>query len=400
VQTDELDLAWEGETERGRHRRSAFGGLRGSGNRGTGSRGGKSLLAFVLALAILGGLVGGVWYGFNRVQGFFTAPDYDSVGTGEARIEVRSGDTAADIGQTLVDAKVVKSSRAFIEAAQDEPRSRNVSPGFYKMRLRMSAASALALLLNPASRLVNRVTVPEGLTDKETFAVLAKATGIAAEEFETAAKDPVALGVPELWFTRNDGKEAARSSEGFLFPSTYEVSPGMSATRVLQLMITQFLKVADEISMLDNAQAKGLSPFTSLIAASLAEGEAGTAEDMPKVTRVIYNRLNRKPPMPLEFDSTTNYWRELKGQPRKDNLNDTELLDPTNPYRTYGLAGLPPGPIGNPGRTALLASINPTPGAPWLYFVKIDKSGRSEFTDSFAQHERNIETAKQNGAFD
>jgi UPF0755 protein len=112
------------------------------------------------------------------------------------------------------------------------------------------------------------------------------------------------------------------------------------------------------------------------------------------VARVVYNRLDKS--MNLEFDSTTNYWRELNGQPRKFGLTTPEQQDPTNPYRTYGAAGLPPGPIGNPGKDALLAALNPEPG-PWLYFVRIDKAGNSAFTDNYAQHQRNIALAKQNG---
>ena len=135
-----------------------------------------------------------------------------------------------------------------------------------------------------------------------------------------------------------------------------------------------------------------------LIVASLVEKES-IVSDMPKVARVVYNRLNHKPaPMNLEFDSTTNYWRELNGLPRKFNLTTPELTDPTNQYRTYGLAGLPPGPIGNPGKDALTAAINPTLDQPWIYFVRIDKTGRSEFTDNLAQHQKNIAQAKANGA--
>jgi UPF0755 protein len=131
----------------------------------------------------------------------------------------------------------------------------------------------------------------------------------------------------------------------------------------------------------------------------LVQAEAGNTADMAKVSRVVYNRLNHKPTaMPLEFDSTSNYWRQLHGQERKHNLTDAENNDASNPYRTYGQVGLPPGPIGNPGKEALLAALNPAPG-PWLYFVRIDKAGNSAFTDNFDEHKRNIATAQKNGAY-
>jgi len=358
------------------------------------------MLAMVLSLVILGVLGGGVWYGVGKVRGFFTAPDYTGSGTGAATVEVVQGDTATSIGQTLQEADVVKSAKAFIRAAQGNARSKSIEPGFYKLRKQMSATVALDMLLDKANKVLSKVTVPEGLTSKETFALVAKATNIAVAEFEAAAKDPVALGVPDFWFNRDDGRPATKSVEGFLFPATYEFDPGVTATDILKKMIGLFLEVAGSVKLVDTAQAKDTMPFEALIIASLVEAEAGVAADMPKVSRVVYNRLNRKPtPMMLEFDSTTNYWRELHGQPRKDNLNDAELLDPANPYRTYGLAGLPPGPIGNPGKAALLAAINPTPDANWIYFVKIDKAGNSKFTDNYAQHQRNITEAKANGAF-
>jgi UPF0755 protein len=253
------------------------------------------------------------------------------------------------------------------------------------------------MLLNRENRLVKRVTLTEGLTYKATFAKLSEGTGIPLADFDAAAKDPVALGIPEFWFNRNDGKQARKTIEGFLFPDTYEFGPNATATDVLKKLVARFMDVATSIDLIKIAESKSVTPFSALINASLIQGEAGNVPDMAKISRVVYNRLNKK--MNLEFDSTTNYWRELNGQPRKFNLNDTELLDPNNPYRTYGLPGLPPGPIGNPGKDALLAAINPTPSQPWLYFVRIDKAGNSAFTDSYTQHQRNIETAKRNGAY-
>jgi UPF0755 protein len=243
------------------------------------------------------------------------------------------------------------------------------------------------------------VTIREGLTTQATFKALSEVTHIPVDQFQAAAQDPIALGVPEFWFNRGDGKPAAKSVEGFLFPDTYQFDPGVTPKQILTKMVGNFLKVTQDDNFVDTAQSKQISPFEALMTASLVQAEAGNTADMPKVSRVVYNRLNHKPAaMPLEFDSATNYWRELHGQERKHNLNDAELADPTNPYRTYGVAGLPPGPIGNPGKDALLAALNPTVG-PWLYFVRIDKAGNSAFTDNFEEHKRNIQTSQKNGAF-
>jgi UPF0755 protein len=396
VQRDELDLGWE-EDERPRHRRRAASLAARGKKKG---RGGRTFLAFFISLLVIGGLAYGVYAGVDRVKELFVAPDYDGGGTGEVTVEVRAGQTSLEIADTLQKAGVVKSTKAFVEAAKEnEERSKKIQPGLYRLRKQMRAADALAMLIDPTNKVVDRVTVPEGLTVKATFETLAKATGIPDTEFAAAAADPVALGVPDFWFNRNDGKKANKTVEGFLFPDTYEFGPSDDATAILKKMVARFMAVAQEIDLVNVAQGKDLMPFTALINASLVQAEAGTVPDMPKVARVIYNRLNRKPPMNLEFDSTTNYWRELHGLPRKHNLTTAELTDPNNDYRTYGQAGLPPGPIGNPGKDALLASINPTPNEKWLYFVLIDKQKNSAFTDDYEQHLRNIETAKKNGAY-
>jgi UPF0755 protein len=393
VQIDELDLAWDDDADPGRHRHRRSSARKSSGK----GRAGRSFVALFISLVVLAALGAGVYFGIGRIQGFFSAPDYNSGGTGEVVIEVKDGDTATAIAQTLVDKGVVKSAKAFVEAAKANERSKTIQPGFYKLRQQMRARDALSLMLDPTSKLVNKVLLREGLTYKASFEALSKGTGIPVDQFEAAAKDPVALGVPAFWFNRDDGKPATKSIEGFLFPDTYGFGPNVTATDVLKKVVARFLEVAAQIDLVNVAQGKSVMPFQALVNASLIQAEAGTQADMPKVGRVIYNRLNKK--MPLEFDSTTNYWRELHGQERKHNLTDAELADPTNPYRTYGVLGLPPGPIGNPGKDSLLAAINPTPNQPWLYFVRIDKAGNSAFTDSYQQHLKNIETAKKNGAY-
>ncbi|GAA1818777.1 endolytic transglycosylase MltG [Planosporangium flavigriseum] len=396
---DELELAFEEhDRERGRHRRSAMR-RRKESDGSLPKRRSRSLLALALTFVLLGVLGAGGWYGYGMVKSFFVAPDYTGAGAGQVEIQVRNGESATDIAQTLFDAGVVKSAGAFVEAAKADPRGDQIQPGTYQLRKQMRAKDALALLLGSDSKLVTKVTIREGLTTLATYQELSKATKIPVDQFQAAAQDPVALGVPDFWFNRSDGKPATKSVEGFLFPDTYQFDPGVTAKQILTKMVANFLRVAQTNSIVDTAQAKQISPHEALVTASLVQAEAGNAADMPKVARVVYNRLNHKPnAMPLEFDSATNYWRELHGQERKHNLNSAELNDPNNPYRTYGVTGLPPGPISNPGKEALLAALNPSAG-PWLYFVRIDKAGNSAFADNLPEHERNIATAQKNGAY-
>lgn len=391
---DELELAFDDEpVERWRHRR---GRKRGQKKRGGA---GKSVVALLVVVLLLGGLGAGVWYGYDRVQGMFTTPDYDGAGQGEITIQIKQGDTATDIANALVKADVVKSAKAFTEAARENSRSQNIQPGTYKLRLQMSGEAALTALLDLKNKVVNGVLVREGLSAKATFKLLSEKTKIPVKDFEAAAKDPIDLGVPDWWFKRSDGKQVKTPTiEGFLFPDTYEIDPKWTAKDIVRTMVDRFLTVTGELKLDEKAQALNLAPYDVLVVASLAQAEAGIPEDLGKVARVAYNRLYTDFPCTcLEMDVTVNYWRELKGLPIKpsNKMTVAELDDPKNPYNRK-LKGIIPTPINNPGKHALEGAMAPPQGN-WLYFVAIDKTGKSAFTNDNAQHERNKATARKNG---
>ncbi|GAA2661486.1 endolytic transglycosylase MltG [Paractinoplanes durhamensis] len=390
---DELDLAFDEHAERGRPRHRRGAGR--EGKKGSGKSGVAFLMAFVL-LALLGG---GVFVGYNKVKGFFTAADYDGPGTDAVQVTVEKDATLTDIGNTLVDKDVVKSTKAFVNAAGENPRSKNIQSGTYNMKKQMSAKNAVTMLLDPKSRITAGVTIPEGTTSMQAFGILAKATKIPLKDFQTAAKSPTDLGVPPFWFNRRDGKPAAKTSiEGFLFPDTYEFDPKLDAKQILSVMVKRFVDVTTEMGFVDNVQnTLSVSPYEALIVASLSQAESGVPEDLPKVSRVAYNRAY-KAKMPLQFDVTANYWLELNGKDAKHSgkLTPQELDDPKNPYNTKSKLGLPLGPIDSPGQAALQGSMQPAAGN-WLYFVAIDKAGHSAFTDSLTQHDKNIQTACKNG---
>lgn len=392
---DELDLVFEHD-DRGRHRHR-----RSAQRKRKKKRRGRTALALFLVLLMFGCLGGGVWYSFDRVRGFFTGtPDYSSAGAGEVTIEIKKGETLTDVANTLYDAGVIKSARAFIEAAEQDPRSKNIQAGVYKVRLQMRAADALAMLLDTKNKIVNLVTIPEGRTAIQTYKLLAQKTGIKFEQFVAAAKDPKKLGVPDFWYVRHDKKPVTRSIEGFLYPASYEIGPNATAESILKLMVGQFIDVATELKFVETVERDrgGISPYESLIVASLAQAEAGVPGDLGKVARVAYNRAYGEFPCNcLGFDVTVNYSFELAGKPTKTSgqMTQDELDDPRNPY-ARNKPGLPPTPINNPGKAALQGAMSPPPGK-WLYFVAIDTKGNSAFAVTLAEHEANRRRACQNG---
>lgn len=392
---DELDLAFDEHAERGRprHRRGARGGKRSAG---------KSAVAFFMAFVLLAALGGGAYFGYSKIKGFFVAADYSGSGTDPVQVTIEKGATLTDMGNTLVDADVVKSTKAFINAADADPRGKNIQSGTYNMRKQMSAKSAVSVLLDPKDRVSSGVTIPEGKTSVEIYALLSKATKIPVKDFETAAKDPIALGVPAFWFNRRDGKKASKTIEGFLYPDTYEFDPKATAADILGVMVQRFLTVTGDLGFVDTVQKNlSISPFEALIAASITQAESLKNEDMAKVVRVLYNRVYTKkfPCNCLQLDSTVNYWLKITGKGGKasQNLTNAELHDPKDPYNTHDVAGMPVGPIGNPGKVALEGAMNPPANFPYYYFVSVDKAGTMLYAKTFAQHQANIRVACHNG---
>jgi UPF0755 protein len=361
-------------------------------------RGGKSFIAFMLVLVLLGGLGYAGWWGFNWVRDTLTTPDYSGAGTGSVTVEIKPGQTATDIANVLAEVDVVASPQAFVDAANANPLSVNIQPGFYELRLQMKAALAVEALLDLNNRIVDAVTIPEGLSMFRTFALLSEELGIPVEDFEAAAEDPEALGVPDFWFNRDDDREAAKTLEGFLFPSTYEFPPDPTAEQVLGTMVQQFLTVAEDLDFVDRVESeRNITPYLALIVASLSQAEAGIADDLPKVARVAYNRVYQAQ-ISLRFDVTANYWLEVQGEDPQHSgqLTPDQLDDPDNPYNTVSQLGWPLGPINSPGRAALEAAMAPAEGD-WLYFVVVDDTGKSEFANTLEEHEANIQKACDNG---
>lgn len=394
---DDLDLGFD-EPERGEKGRHRRGFRKRNGGSGGGGRG-KTFLALLMALVLLGGIGGGAFYGFDRIQNYFVTPDYDGAGAGEITVEIKNGALIADMADALVTADVVKSQKAFIEAAEANSRSKNIQPGTYKLRKQMSGESAVTAMLDLKNKIVNGLTIPEGRTSKNIYKLLSEKTKIPVKEFEAAAKDPEALGVPDWWFTREDGKKVVKSVEGFLYPDTYEIPPKATAESILKLMVDNFLTVTQEMQFADRVQKeRKVSPYEALIVSSLAQAEAGNKDDLGKVARVAYNRVYGEFPCNcLEMDVTVNYYLELIGKPTKSSkqMTEAELNDSKNPYNRK-LRGMIPTPINNPGKQALEGAMAPPPGK-WFFFVAIDKEGHSEFAETPEQHERNKDKAREAG---
>ncbi len=333
-------------------------------------------LAVLVALAILaGGAYVAYDYGMSALSDRFSpAEDYSGTGTGTVLVEVKEGENASDIAQTLVAEDVVASVEAFTEAANEDPDSRGIQVGFYEMKRQMSAEAALAVLVEPSNMIQNTVGFPEGLTVDQIVEQLAKQTDFSATRYRKVLENPKSLGLPSY---------ANGNPEGYLFPATYQVPPNATPKSILTAMVDRFKQAADSLDLEAEARARGVTPHDVMTVASLIQAEARFDEDFPKVSRVIYNRLDE--PMALQFDSTVHY---AVGKDGGVGTSDSDR-DVDSPYNTYKYPGLPPTPIMAPGEQAIEAALNPAQG-PWLYFVTTNPdTGETKFAVSYADHLKN-----------
>jgi UPF0755 protein len=345
-------------------------------------------------------------------RSLFAVPDYDGPGQGDVIVQVQAGDTTSAIASELVRENVVRSAKAFtVAAAEDESRARSVQPGYYRLRLQMSGEDAVALILDPKSR-VGQLEIKGGVQLDDTrgadgsvtpgvLSLISRATCttlngastcLSADELSNAmaTTPPAQLGVPG-WALADVGKaDPRRRLEGLIAPGRYDVRPGSSAQEALRTLVTASVTQYEALGVTAAPEQGQFSPYQLLVIASLVEKE-GITPDFGKIAQVLYNRLSTR--TRLELDSTVNYPLDL--QALRTSTADRTRPGPYNSYLNYGL---PPTPIGAPGQRAIQAMLHPTPG-PWLFFVRCQKDGTSCFATTLPEHQDNVRIAMAAGAF-
>ena len=359
-------------------------------------------------------VVAAVFIGSRMWHSFGTQNDFAGDGKRDLVIQVHAGDSTTAIGETLHNHDVVRTVKAFLEAAQGNAAISAIQPGYYRLRTEIPAGSAVKRLADPESR-VGKLGIPEGqqlddTTDVKTnattpgiFTMISNASCVdldgdrhcvAATDLRTAAEKtaPALLSVPPWAIEPVTGMgEDHRRLEGLIAPGTLNVNPSASPQSILETLISASAGRYLKSGLLDTATAMNMSPYNVLVVASLVQREA-KPQDFPKVARVIYNRLAEH--RTLEFDSTVNYPLD-----RREVATTDADREQATPWNTYISEGLPATPICSPGTDALNAAEHPADGD-WLYFVTIDAQGTTLFTRDYQQHLANIELAKRNGVLD
>lgn len=281
-------------------------------------------------------------------------------------VEIAPGTSFGQIATQLQENGILKYDWSLTLLARFKKQDTKIKAGEYEFSPAMTPKAILAKLIS-AKMLVRRVEVKEG-TSINAIGKIVEAAGVVSKaDFDSAIRNPELLAKAGI---------AADSFEGFLFPETYNFSRPISAEQVVWKMFSEGEK-RWKPEFQDRADSLKLSRQEVLTLASIIEKESGNREEQPLVSSVFHNRM--KEGMKLQSDPTVIYGiKDFNG-----NLTRADLQSP-HIYNTYVNFGLPPGPITNPGETAIIAALYPAESE-FLYFVG-DNQGRHIFSKTLAEH--------------
>jgi UPF0755 protein len=311
---------------------------------------------FLLLLLLLAGCAGYVVYSVSAPYAGFDK---------EVFVDIPSGTSTRGIARLLLENGVIRSEWTFLAARAVQSRSK-LQAGEYRFSQPASAVDVFRRIAR-GDIFFYELRVPEGSNQFDIAAELERLGLMKASDFLKVAVNPAMI---------HDLAPKAPNLEGYLFPATYKLTRHMTAQQICKEMTDRFRRTWKQL---------GASPrdvHRTVTLASLVEKETAVAEDRPTVASVYENRLAQN--MKLDCDPTTIYAALLDNRYRgtiyRSDLANTSL------YNTYMHAGLPPGPIANPGLASLKAALAPAE-TNYLFFVaKPDGSGRHSFSTSLAQH--------------
>lgn len=284
-------------------------------------------------------------------------------------ITVVPGMNAREIGRSLYDKGLIRNLAIFQIASKIGRLDNSLKAGNYSLHSGMSVNEIIAII-SEGRTTYQQFTIPEGYTVEQIAKLLNEKNIAKSEKFKELAVNYT----PYPYMATSSLLKY--KAEGFLFPDTYQVSAGVSEEQLLAMMLAQFDKSFTP-DMRRRADDLGLSCHDIITMASLVEKEAMVEEEQPIIAAVFRNRLKQN--IPLQSCATIQY---ILGYPKAElTIEDTKI---PSPYNTYQNLGLPPGPIANPGKTAIEAVLQ-NKETDNLYFVA-DHKGRHHFSRSYEEH--------------
>ncbi len=293
----------------------------------------------------------------------------------EVSVQIPENSSCNQISEIIYQSGLVRGPRLVSSYARLKGLDQDLKPGRYVFNTNQSIPEMVALLYAGADEMVY-FTIPEGFNLDQISDLLIE-RGLAEKEVLKTA----------LESSQSDRYEfiqdipSGQSLEGYLFPDTYHVGPNTTEGEIIKMMLDRFQLELNSLDYLDLVKKADLTLHQALTIASLVEGEAAVDEERPLISGVIHNRLRIG--MPLQIDATVIY--ALGEHKSKVYYKDLEV---ESPYNTYKVLGLPPGPINSPGRSSLMAAVQPADTS-YLYYVA-KKDGSHAFADTLEEHNNNI----------
>jgi UPF0755 protein len=301
---------------------------------------------------------------------------------GQTFVLLRPGYSTRRIASELESAGVIRSADAFILWHYLHPK-RSLKAGEYLFE-KSATARDIHRRLAHGDVYFHTVVIPEGFTMFDIARAVQNAGLGSGEEFLKVATSDTAL-IADL-------APGAKTLEGYLFPNTYEFSRMQTMQDMAAAMVKQFRQVAREIGLtMDSAEhgAQKNEMQQTVILASIIEKETAAPEERPLIASVYSNRMNQH--VALQADPSVIYAELLQGT-YAGALHHADMQF-NSAYNTYTHPGLPPGPIGNPGKSSLAAAMHPA-DTDYIYFVS-NGNGHHRFAHSLAEHNRNVAAYRQ-----
>lgn len=334
----------------------------------------RNTLGFLLPTLLI---IAGIWWFFAALG------PVDRNRTEKSNVTISKGTGVRAIAQQLEEKGLIRSSIAFQLAVGLGGMAKSLQAGTYELSPSMSATEIARMFVQAKTQREMTLTIPEGWTSKQIGQYFEKQGIGTAEEFTTNASvyDSRTI-LPDDTFTFLADRPKNATLEGYLFPDTYRVYPDATQKDVIGKMLTNFgTKVTPELREALARSGRKLSD--AIILASIVQNEVRcpnettACSDRRIVADIFWRRIAAG--IPLQSDATVNYVTgKGKSQPSSADL------EVNSPYNTYLNRGLPPGPIGNPGLSSIVAAIRPE--ANQYFFFLTDASGGVHYAKTYEEH--------------
>lgn len=339
----------------------------------------KYKLPIVIAAVVLIVVIG-IFAG----RGFYNAMlEPTGTSTETMIVEIPDGSTIKDVGEILYDQGLIKNTMIFQSYAGRHSRGTSgMQAGNYEMNHAMSVPDIVNKMLNgDVYSGAIPVLLSEGKNINEMAQILEKHNICTSAAFISETKKlgeykalyPILSSIPD---------DKNRTLEGYLFPDTYEIEPGSTASDVVKKMLDRFTEVYNQ-NFMQQTTEKGKTVDEIVIMASIVELETKLPEDKANAASVFYNRIAQN--MPLQSDITVDY-----ALGKKHAVLTEEQTKIDSPYNTYQNLGLPVGPICSPGKSSIDAAINPAQ-TKYLFFVADMDSGKLYFNETLEGHNADVQ---------